>query len=118
MKLIRASQIKGEGRADGRTVKELLEISFAEPVDSIVIYLCDVPSGKFGKHYHSESQEVICFPNGGKITINGETYQMESWDMVLLEVGDVHGYDGDKCPDIFHFAIKLPNRADKVTVEG
>ena len=118
MKLIRASQIKGEKRADGRTVKKLLELAFDEPIDSMVIYLCEVPSGKFEKHYHSECQEIICFPNGGKITVNGETYQMESWDMVLLDVGDVHGYEGDECPDILHLAIKLPNRDDKITVKS
>lgn len=116
MKLIRASRIKGEKRADGRTVKKLLEHSFSKPIDSIVVYLCDVPGCKLEKHYHSESQEVICFPKGGKITVNGETYQMESWDMVLLEVGDTHGYEGDECPDILHLAIKLPNREDKVSV--
>ena len=117
MRLVKSDRVKGEERADGRTVKKLVELSLAKPTDSMVIYLCVVPNGKFEKHYHSESEEIICFPKGGRITINDETYQMANWDMVLLEVGDAHGYEEEECPDVLHFAIKLSDKDDKITVK-
>ena len=114
MKLLRKSEVPEDFRSDGRTVRKLIELQLEKPVSSAVFYLNDVPSGKFGKHYHSISSELIWFPKGGKIEINDEVYDMQEWDGVLLEAGDTHCYDGSDCKDVIHFAIKLPADNDKM----
>lgn len=107
MKIVRAKDIKGEARPDRRVVKRLLDFN------DLTLYLCEVPQGKFGSHYHTGSTEVIVFPVGGRITINGQTFDMEPWDIAVMEIGDIHGFSGD-CEDILHFAIKFPGVEDKV----
>jgi quercetin dioxygenase-like cupin family protein len=116
MRLIRRAEVHCESRPDGRTVRKLLELDLGLDMSSAVIYLCEVPGGRFGAHYHSGSTEIIWFPNGGKIQVNEQTYEMEEWDAVLLAPGDVHGFDSDGGDDIVHFAIKLPATPDKVDV--
>jgi hypothetical protein len=116
MKIIRRGEAPSDSRPNGRTVRTLFQQEFDEPVSSIVFYLCEVPSGKFGAHYQSQSVEFIWFPTGGMIKVNGQVYEMNPWDGVLLEPGDVHGYDGDDCKDILHFAVKMPSVSDKVEV--
>lgn len=115
MKIIRADKIKGERKPFGRITKKLLEHKFREPISDIVFYLSSMPTGKLDKHYHAESEEIICFPKGGKINVNGRLYEMREWDMVLLDIGDVHSCE-EECGDVIHFAIKMPNVEDKVNV--
>lgn len=113
MQIVRFNEIRGDRRPDGRVVRKLISHKFKKPVDSIVLYLCDVPKGKFGKHHHSKSDEIIVFPKGGKIAVNGKEYEMKPWDFVLLEKGDTHGLDSET-QDTIHFAIKCPDVDDKV----
>ena len=91
MKIVKAKDIKGDARPDGRLVKRLLDL------DDLTLYLCEVPQGKFGSHYHTSSTEIIVFPVGGRITINEQTFGMEPWDMAVMEAGDVHGFSGVCC---------------------
>lgn len=111
------NDINEDVRADGRTVRKLIKVELDKPVSSAVFYLNDVPNGNFGKHYHSESTEIIWFPKGGKIKVNDEVYEMDDWDGVLLEQGDVHSYDKGDCSEILHFAAKFSAADDKVEVE-
>lgn len=117
VKLVRYNEVDVERRPDGREVRQLISHAFDKPVDSITLYHCTVPKGRFSEHYHSESDEIIMFPLGGRITVNDETFDMEPWDFVLLEAGDRHGFEGDDCPDIIHLAIKVPDRDDKVSTK-
>lgn len=116
MKIIRKDEAPKDNRPDGRIVTTLHELQLEEKVDSSILYHCFVPGGKFGAHYHSKSHEFIWFPVGGMITVNGETCKMEKWDGVLLYPGDVHGYEGNDCGDIIHFAVRMPGGEDKVSV--
>jgi len=116
MKLIKASQIKGEKRPFGRVTKELLSHHFCKSASSLTLYLSYLPIGKLDMHYHSDSTEIIISPKGGKITVNHTTYKLNEWDAILLEPGEVHGYNGDDCKDIIQIAIKLPSINDKVSV--
>ena len=117
MKIIRKEDAPHENRPDGRVVTTLFELDLPEPVSSAVFYHCAVPRGKFGAHHHAKSHEIIWFPIEGKITVNGITHSMNAWDGVLLEPGDVHGFDEKNCKDIIHFAIRLPATPDKVSVK-
>lgn len=114
MKIIRKKESDISVRDDGRKVSKLYELNFETPTSSMVFYHCEVPLGKFTEHYHQKSTEVIFFPLGGKMEINGDIYEFNSWDGVLLEPGDTHGYDGIDCDDIVHFAIRTPSLNDKV----
>lgn len=116
MKIIRKEDAPQEDRPDDRVVTTLFELELPEPVSSAVFYHCVVPGGKFSAHQHVKSHEIIWFPVGGRITVNDMTYTMNAWDGVLLEPGDVHGFDRENCKDIIHFAIRLPAGPDKVAV--
>ena len=114
MKLVRYEEVKLDKRSDGRTVRKVLSHHFNQPMNSMALYLCEVPSGKFGEHFHSKSEEIIMFPVGGEISVNGKDYKMNNWDFVVLQPGDKHGFNGES-EDIIHLAIKLPDSNDKIT---
>ena len=113
MKIIRAKEADTSSRTDGRTVRRMIDFNFKNPADSVTLFICELPDGKFGDHKHTVSDEFICFPQGGKITINGESFDMNEWDIALLEKGDIHGNE-EGCGPIIHFAIKAPTAEDKV----
>jgi quercetin dioxygenase-like cupin family protein len=117
VKLLRHAEAPSDRRADGRVVRTLLSQHFTQPLDSIVFYLVTVPGGRFEEHYHTHAQEVIWFPQGGGISVNGETYEMAPWDGVFLEPGDRHAYTGPELPNVIHLAVKMPDADDKVRVE-
>jgi len=117
MKIIRKKEIKTEERPFGRTVQKLLSHKFKEPRDSMAMFLSFVPKGKLDKHYHSNTEEIIVFPQGGNIEINGNLYKMEPWDSVFLEPGDRHGFAGEGGEDVLEFAMRFPDNEDKVNVE-
>jgi quercetin dioxygenase-like cupin family protein len=114
MKLIRFKEVQKDGRPDGRIVRKLISHHFNKPVKSMAFYLCEVPGGKFGEHHHSEAEELIMFPNGGRITVNGKDIDMEDWDFVILAPGDKHGFSGE-CGNIIHLAMKFPDAEDKIS---
>jgi len=116
MEIVHFKDIPGDERPDGRTVKKLLSHKFSKPIESIAIYICDVPKGQFGAHYHEEGGEVIMFPKGGKIEVNKKEYTLEPWDFVVLAPGDVHGFKGET-QDTMHLAIKFQDVDDKVSVD-
>ncbi len=116
MKIIRKDVAHCSIRKDGRKVTKLLEMNIDSFSSSMVLYHCDVPKGEFAEHYHAKSTELIFFPEGGKIKVNGKLYDMNPWDGVLLEPGDRHGYNESECKDIIHFAIRIPSEDDKVEV--
>lgn len=116
MKIIRKEDAPRKDRPDGRVVTTLFELELPAPVSSAVFYHCVVSGGRFGAHYHVKSHEIIWFPVAGKITVNGINYIMKAWDGVLLEPGDIHGFDEENCKDVIHFAIRLPAAPDKVPV--
>ena len=35
------------------------------------------------KHFHSKSEEIIMFPVGGEISVNGKDYKMNNWDFSI-----------------------------------
>lgn len=115
MEIIKFSEGKKFTRPFGRETRILLEHKFDKPIDSIIFYHSSLENGKFDEHYHSESEEIIWFPEGGEITVEGETYKMEPWDGVLLQPGEKHGYSAN-CGKIIHLAVKMPASDDKVVV--
>ena len=114
MKIIKKSEADIFERPYSRKTYKLLSHKFDNPIESIVFYLSFLPTGRFDKHHHSKSNELIFFPNGGKMKVNNELYTLEEWDGVLLEPGDTHGLDiVDK--DTVHLAIKMPDINDKIS---
>ena len=114
MKIVKKSESRILNRPFERKTYKLLSHKFSKPIESIVFYLSLLPTGRFDKHHHINSDELIFFPNGGKMRVNGELYNLDSWDAILLEPGDEHGLDIiDK--DTVHLAIKMPDVDDKVS---
>ena len=64
-------------RPFGRQTYRLFSHRFDRPVDSIIFYLSVLPTGQFDEHYHTQSEEMIFFPEGGKMRVNGEIVQFE-----------------------------------------
>ena len=117
MKRLRRAEAPSESRPDGRQVTTLFATAFERPLDSIRFLLVDLPDGRFPGHYHAASHELILFPAGGAITVNGETLAMAPWDGVLLEPGDVHSYIGEGAGPVIQLAVQMPPLDDRVTVE-
>ena len=114
MKIIKKSEADLLERPFGRKTYKLLTHKFEQPIENIVFYLSILPTGRFDKHHHSKSDELIFFPNGGKMIVNDELYTFGEWDGVLLEPGDKHGLEIlDK--DTVHLAIKMPDVDDKIS---
>jgi quercetin dioxygenase-like cupin family protein len=118
MKLIRAAEVPVEERAFGRTVQKVLDLKLCQSFDSMVIYLGRSPQGRLDTHHHSESHEIIFFPQGGFLTVNGSPYEFAAWDGVLLEPGDSHGNESGENHNTIHLAIKVPGHNDKVPTHG
>lgn len=113
MQIIRKKDQSSYSREKGRTVTHLFD--FDIPFDSASFFLGESPQGSLGSHYHEFSHEIIFFPVGGTIEVNGTKYTLNEWDSVILEPGDIHGFagDGSRC---VHFAIKFPSKPDRVKV--
>jgi len=116
MKIIRRKDCLTEERAFGRTVQKLLGHKFTGEKDSMAMFLSFVPKGKLDPHYHERTEEIIIFPQGGKIEVNDKLYEMEPWDFVLLEPGDKHGFTGED-KDVLLLALRFPDNEDKVPVD-
>jgi len=116
MILIRGIKSEILNRPYGRRTRKLFEYSFPSPVSSIVLFHSLLPQGRFDEHYHTGSHELILFPKGGKITVNGVDHSLREWEGVLLEPGDSHGYNKEDQNDIVHLAIKMPADHDKVNI--
>lgn len=116
MKIVRRKEIEKQERPFGRFVQKLLSHKFIKPRGSMALFLSFVPKGKLDTHYHSKTEEIIIFPDGGKISVNGKLFIMNPWDLVLLEPGDRHGFNGED-KDVFHLAIRFPDNEDKIRVD-
>ena len=89
MKIVRYKEVPVDRRSDGRSVRKLASVELGKlEKTNAALYFCEVPESRFEGHYHSDSTEVIMFPEGGDITVNGEDYAMDKWDFVILEPGD------------------------------
>ncbi len=116
MKIIRNEEVKKEPRDLGRVVQKMLNHKFSSPKDSLVIFYSHVPKGKVDFHYHNNSEEIIIFPQGGKMEINKVVYSFEPWDILLIEPRDIHGFDGED-KDVLHIALRLPDNSDKISIK-
>lgn len=117
MKIIRAADVKPYERPHERMVRQLVQIDFPRAMTSMACFLGYAPRGHLDEHYHRDSIELIFFPMGGRIRVNGEHHEMNEWDVVILEAGDVHGYEPEAGQEraAVHFAIKLPSDPDRHT---
>lgn len=114
MKIIKKSEAEILERPYERKTYKLLSHKFSKPIESIVFYLSILPTGRFDKHHHINSDELIIFPNGGKMRVNKKIYNLKEWDGILLEPGDEHGLDIID-NDTIHLAIKMPDIDDKTS---
>ena len=116
MKVIRKEEADILNRPYGRQTYLLFSHRFDQPIDSIIFYLSELPTGQLDEHYHTRSEELIFFPEGGAMRVNGEIVKLGPWDGVFLEPGDKHGLELKDKPTV-HLAIKMPDVSDKKLVE-
>ena len=120
MKLIKREKVPEYMRHDGRKVKKLLRHKFIAPRDSMVLFLSYAPKGNIDYHYHKKTEEIIIFPEGGKIEVNNKLYRLGPLDAILIEPCEVHGFKADKSKveykDTYVIAMRFPDNNDKISV--
>jgi quercetin dioxygenase-like cupin family protein len=113
MKIFSLNNAKRYTRSDGREVHVLLKKKLGKSYDGITLFLSNGPDGHLSKHRHVNTHEIIVFPTSGSLKINSKVYNFKNWDCVLLEPGDVHGYNGESLGETIHFAIHLTYEKDR-----
>ena len=116
MKIFSLNASERYNRSDGRQVHILLKEKLGKSYDGITLFLSKGPDGHLSKHRHINTHEIIVFPNSGCLKINNKMYNFNDWDCVLLEPGDIHGYDGKSLGKTIHFAIYLSDEKDRETL--
>lgn len=113
MKIFSLSNADGYTRTDGRQVHVLLKEKLGKSYDGITLFFSKGPKGHLSKHRHNNTHEIIVFPTGGSLKINNVNHKFNEWDCVLLEPGDIHGYEGESLGETIHFAIHLTYEKDR-----
>jgi len=113
LKIFSLKNSEGYSREDGRQVNILLKEKLGKSYDGITLFYSKGPKGHLSKHRHVNTHEIIVFPTSGTLKINDKNYNFSDWDCVLLEPGDVHGYEGESLGDTIHFAIHLTYEKDR-----
>ena len=113
MKIFSLSSADGYTRPDGRQVHILLKEKLGKSYDGITLFFSKGPKGHLSKHCHNNTHEIIVFPTGGCLEINNVIHEFNEWDCVLLEPGDIHGYDRESIGETIHFAILLTDKKDR-----
>ena len=116
MKIFSLNDSQKYERSDGRQVHILLKEKLGLSYDGITLYLSKGPDGHLSKHRHNNTHEIIVFPTSGSLNINDKLYNFKEWDCVLLEPGDIHGYNGESLGETIHFAIYLSHKKDRETL--
>ena len=113
MKIFSLEESDNYKRTDGRQVHVLLKEKLGKSYDGITLFFSKGPAGHLSRHCHNNTHEIIVFPNGGCLEVNKIMYNFNEWDCVLLEPGDIHGYDGESIGPTLHFAILLTDKNDR-----
>ncbi len=96
MKIIKNSGLIPEMKEDGRKISSLLSYSFPNN-RKVKLFLVTIPSGTHEKeHMHTDSEEIFFFLSSGKIIVNGETYNLEPKDIIIIEKKDKHKIIADQ----------------------
>ena len=92
MKIIRNKELSIQDRPDGRTVTRILQQETGMKFSSFqMLYVTHPPNLREGLHAHEISYEALYFLDQANYIVNGEHYQLNERDLLLLEPGDVHG---------------------------
>jgi len=116
MKIFSLKDSDGYNRSDGRQVNILLKEKLGKSYSGITLFLSKGPKGHLSKHYHSQTHEIIIFPTSGSLEINDVMHKFDEWDCVLLEPGDVHGYENESLGHTAHFAIYFSTEQDRTVL--
>jgi hypothetical protein len=92
MKIFKSNELKTDKRPDGRKIKQIGTISLNQKADNLHFLEAYHPSNfTEGQHGHKKSYEIFYFFDPAKYEINGEIYEINNGDIVVLEPGDKHG---------------------------
>ena len=92
MKIIRNTELIIQDRPDGRTVTRILQQETKINFSSFqMLYVTHPPNLKESLHAHERSYEALYFLDRADYIVNGESYNLDEKDLLLLEPGDIHG---------------------------
>ncbi len=112
MKLVRSKTKKPEQRK-GYTRTTLIHHPLKTSIDSLGTFLVEIPvSGKVDPHYHEKATEFYYILRPGMLIVNGEEFEVEEGDVVIIEPKEVHWVKAKKDEVMRLVAIKLPNTTD------
>ena len=109
MKIIRRKEIGVKNRDDGRTVCYYPALYIPPGTEQVGFITVDTPKGCLeAYHKHPVSTEVFYHLTPGKVEVNGEVYQLNAGDIIILEPGDEHKQIADQ--NIQIVALRIPFR--------
>ena len=118
MKVVRKNELKHEERKNYlRAIASRVEILNTDKVAGVLHVI--VPKGrKSDRHYHSTFKEIFIPLTKGIIEIDGEEFEVDSGDVIIVNEKEVHSAKATKDNDFELFAIKLPeDESDRTSVD-
>ena len=113
MKLYRASESQYVSKP-GYSANYVANIEFNQSIDNAGVILVKIPEGKTKPHVHNILEELFVAVSSLKLIVDGDEYQLDEGDTVLVEPGESHSFESPYGKTSFIIAIKFPNlTADK-----
>lgn len=93
MKIIRSNEVDPQLRPNGRVVLPLADgLDIPGGADRVaILHAHHAKDFTEDRHYHAVMWEIFYFLQDADYWINGQEYQINAGDLVILEPGDPHG---------------------------
>ena len=88
MKLVRASKLKPEPRRG--YLRKVLYEGAADGTKYVFLEATIPPGDASEPHYHKAGEEVFLFLTPGRVVVDGNSFDVEAGDVVVVEPGEVH----------------------------
>ena len=117
MKIIRKKDLESQKRPDGRLVTYYPPFDIPEKTKQIGFITATTPKNcNEDKTKHPISTEIFYHLTPGQVEINGNIYDLDAGDIVIIEPGDVHKQLAPE-NDIDIIVLRIPLSTDKVVVK-
>mgnify|MGYP001571392805 CR=1 FL=1 len=108
MKIIRSGEIDDKNRGN-YMVKELGALLLHDYVNDGILFETRLPKGNdFKEQWHEQSTEMIYFLDRGLAIVNGNRYELQKGDILILEPKERHKIIAEY-GDVTMFATRFPN---------
>ncbi len=118
MKFVVSKNKKPEERG-GYTRVTLLHHAFKKAADNIGILKTEIPaSGIASAHHHNEVTEIFYFLSPGTLFVNGEKFDADEGDVVVIEPKDSHLVKAGVDKPTKLVVLKIPDIPDDKVIDS